>query len=130
MRASIDGNHAHRCLRLLLRLRGMRRGAAPKDRGLLRVLLLRVGTVPSGSGQPIMLWHPPVTEEVAGTTRRADWEHGVRGCLTWGIPVTLLVLSPERYLVIVWPTLLTFMGVACLLNARRCGLGRYRSSSN
>ena len=61
-----------------------------------------------------------------------------------------------RYLVIVWPGLLTFMGVTCLVNARHCGrihcyftgpfflvlagvalcwvpewiLGRYRSSSN
>ena len=54
-------------------------------------------------------------------TRRADWAHGVRGCLTWGIPVVLLIISPVRYFVIVWPTLLTFMGVACLLNARSCG---------
>jgi hypothetical protein len=70
-----------------------------------------------------MLRHaePPVTDEVAGRVRRADWAHGLRGCLTWGIPVALLVISPERYFVILWPTLLTFMGVACLLNARRCG---------
>jgi len=32
-----------------------------------------------------------------------------------------LLISPVRYFVIVWPTLLTFMGVACLLNARSCG---------
>ena len=64
---------------------------------------------------------PPVTDEVVGMTRRADWAHGVRGCLTWGIPVVLLIISPVRYFVIVWPTLLTFMGVACLLNARSCG---------
>jgi hypothetical protein len=64
---------------------------------------------------------PPVTDEVVGMTRRADWAHGVRGCLTWGIPVVLLIISPLRYFVIVWPTLLTFMGVACLLNARSCG---------
>jgi hypothetical protein len=62
-----------------------------------------------------------VTDEVVGMTRRADWAHGVRGCLTWGIPVVLLIISPVRYFVIVWPTLLTFMGVACLLNARSCG---------
>ena len=28
---------------------------------------------------------------------------------------------PERYLVVIWPTALSFMGVACLINARRCG---------
>ena len=44
-----------------------------------------------------------------------------RSSLTWGIPVVLLLISPVRYFVIVWPTLLTFMGVACLLNARSCG---------
>jgi len=54
----------------------------------------------------------------------ADWASGVRGCLTFGIPAAILLISPTigtRYLVIVWPVLLTFMGVACLLNARRCG---------
>ncbi|HEY6483547.1 MAG TPA: hypothetical protein VIY54_08455 [Steroidobacteraceae bacterium] len=54
----------------------------------------------------------------------ADWASGVRGCLTFGIPAAILLVSPSigtRYLVIVWPVLLTFMGVACLLNARRCG---------
>jgi hypothetical protein len=54
----------------------------------------------------------------------ADWASGVRGCLTFGIPAAILLISPTigaRYLVIVWPALLTFMGVACLLNARHCG---------
>jgi hypothetical protein len=63
----------------------------------------------------------PVTDGVCAPTRRADWAHGVRGCLTWGMPAALLIISPAQYFVIVWPTLLTFMGVACLLNARRCG---------
>ena len=50
-----------------------------------------------------------------------DWASGLRGCLTWGIPAALLVMSPVQYFVIVWPIVLTFMGLACLLNARRCG---------
>jgi len=37
-----------------------------------------------------------------------------------GIPVVLLLISPVRYFVIVWPTLLTFMAWR-LLNARSCG---------
>jgi hypothetical protein len=56
--------------------------------------------------------------------RNADWTRGIRGCLAWGVPIAILLISPQvrtRYLVIVWPALLTFMGVACLLNARRCG---------
>jgi hypothetical protein len=45
-------------------------------------------------------------------TRRgaADWAQGVRGCLTFGIPAAILLISPAlgaRYLVIVWPALLT-----------------------
>ena len=53
--------------------------------------------------------------------RRTDWASGLRGCLTWGLPAALLIISPLRYFVIVWPIALTFMGVACVLNARRCG---------
>jgi hypothetical protein len=63
----------------------------------------------------------PITPEGGCTRHRADWARGVRGCLIWGIPAALLVMSPVRYFVIVWPAVLTFMGVACLLNARRCG---------
>jgi hypothetical protein len=52
---------------------------------------------------------------------RSDWASGLRGCLIWGIPAAALFASPQRYLVIAWPVLLTFMGAACILNARRCG---------
>lgn len=63
-------------------------------------------------------------DEVDQGRRAADWASGVRGCLTFGIPAAILLISPTigtRYLVILWPALLTFMGAACLLNARRCG---------
>ncbi len=53
-----------------------------------------------------------------------DWASGARGLLIWGVPVAILMLGsflPVRYLVILWPIVLTFMGVACLLNARSCG---------
>jgi hypothetical protein len=51
----------------------------------------------------------------------SDWARGWRGCLIWGIPAGALFASPQRYLVLVWPVLLTFMGAACILNAGRCG---------
>lgn len=62
-----------------------------------------------------------MNSEISSTRRDADWTRGIRGCLTWGIPAALLILSPVQYFVIVWPTMLTFMAAACLLNARRCG---------
>ncbi len=63
----------------------------------------------------------PTASPAAG---RVDWTRGVRGVLIWGIPAMVLLASPlmaTRYLVIVWPVALTFMGVSCLMNARRCG---------
>ena len=53
-----------------------------------------------------------------------DWASGWRGLLLWGVPISVLLAAswlPERYLVFIWPSTLTFMGVACLMNARRCG---------
>jgi len=53
-----------------------------------------------------------------------DWARGSRGLLIWGLPIAALLIGgflPERYLVALWPSALTFMGVACLVNARRCG---------
>ena len=61
----------------------------------------------------------PMRDEVTKQARRR-LASGVRGCLTFGIPAAILLISPTigtRYLVIVWPVLLTFMSVACLLNA-------------
>lgn len=113
-------------MHLLLRLRRLWRGAEAEDGGLLRVLLLRVGSLPSSTSRPIVLPRAgkPMSSNTDGTTGCADWARGTRGWLIWGIPAAILVISPEigtRYLVIVWPTLLAFMGAACLLNARRCG---------
>jgi hypothetical protein len=90
---------------------------------IVRVLFVRFGSLSPDPGQPIMLHDSgqPVGEDSRVKAPRTDWTSGLRGCLTWGIPATLLVMSPVQYFVVVWPTMLTFMGVACLLNARRCG---------
>jgi hypothetical protein len=66
----------------------------------------------------------PIGAEDSCVEARADWASGLRGYLTWGVPIAILLATPlvgERSPVIVWPALLTFMGVACWLNARRCG---------
>jgi hypothetical protein len=47
-----------------------------------------------------------------------------RALLLWGVPATILLISPligSRYLVLLWPLLLSFMGIACVANASRCG---------
>lgn len=70
--------------------------------------------------QTLLVQLPPA----AGTCVKApqtDWASGLRGCITWGIPAAVLIVSPVQYFAIVWPAVLTFMGVACWLNARRCG---------
>lgn len=46
------------------------------------------------------------------------------GILIWGVPVALLSVTANLgglYPVIAWPLALSFMGAACLFNARRCG---------
>jgi hypothetical protein len=52
-----------------------------------------------------------------------DWARGARLLLIWCVPGVILLLSAliaGPYRVILWPTLLTWMGGACLINARRC----------
>jgi hypothetical protein len=126
LQASIDGNDADRCVHLLPRVRGLRRVAAAETGRLLRVLFLRLGSLSPDPGQLVMLRDAgqPIGAEGACVEARADWASGLRGCLTWGVPIAILLATPrvgERYLVIVWTALLKFMGVACWLNARRCG---------
>ncbi|VVS99432.1 hypothetical protein SPHINGO391_300038 [Sphingomonas aurantiaca] len=50
MRPPIDRHHADRCLSVLLRLQGLRCGAPPQCRGLLRLLLVRGRAMPPDSG--------------------------------------------------------------------------------
>jgi hypothetical protein len=62
-----------------------------------------------------------MTEEIG----RRDWVTGPRSySIAWGIPTLALVIgialpSPAR--AVVWSTALVWMGVACILNALRCG---------
>jgi hypothetical protein len=53
-----------------------------------------------------------------------DLSCGGIGIFIWIVPAVILAVTASLggpYLVIVWPALLTFMGGACLVNARRCG---------
>jgi hypothetical protein len=77
----------------------------------------------SDPGRPLVLRDAKSEIGVNGgcVEARLDWASGLRGCLIWGIPAVALSASPQRYLVVAWPVLLTFMGAACIVNARRCG---------
>lgn len=110
-------------MHLLPRVRRLPGGYAPETGRLLRVLFLRFGSLSPDPGQPIMLRDPgqPVGEGSCENAARTDWASGLRGWLTWGIPAALLIMCPVQYFVVVWPAILTFMSMACLLNARRCG---------
>ncbi len=63
-----------------------------------------------------------MTSERADATN--DWATGIKGfSLAWGLPIAALVgtifVDPTLKTVI-WIVALTWMGGACLLNARRC----------
>jgi hypothetical protein len=60
--------------------------------------------------------------DVTGQPR--DLASGVRGILIWWLPTALLIVTAYiggAWRTFAWPLLLTFMGAACLMNARRCG---------
>ena len=54
-----------------------------------------------------------------------DWAAGRRPALiAWGLPIAALVLAgglESKAKALVWALALVWMGVACLVNARRCG---------
>jgi hypothetical protein len=52
-----------------------------------------------------------------------DWARGTRLLLIWCLPLAGLLISNQGgglVQIVAWPTLLTWMGIACLLNARGC----------
>jgi hypothetical protein len=67
--------------------------------------------------------NPDAAQSPRRPAARTDWASGGGLLLIWGLPAGVLVLSAffnAPYPSLVWPVLLTAMGVACLLNARRC----------
>jgi hypothetical protein len=65
-----------------------------------------------------------MTMQATCETEKSDWSGDARVLLIWGVPAAILLVSPligARYLVFLWPVLLAFMGVACVMNASRCG---------
>ena len=53
-----------------------------------------------------------------------DWIYRREGLALWWLPGAALLISAligTRFQAVFWPPLLAIMGIACLLNARRCG---------
>jgi len=72
----------------------------------------------------LMMIGKSTSHEICPSPAERDFTRGARGLLIWGVPIAALLLGsylPEHYLVVLWPLALTFMGVACLVNARGCG---------
>jgi len=110
-----------------------------KDGRLLRLLFLRFSTLSAGASGEAMLYEPRgvtgcapansggVDTRVQSPVRLGagcrDWASGRSLLLIWGLPGGALLLSAvfnAPYLIVAWPVFLTGMGVACLINARRC----------
>ena len=107
-------------------MRRLRHCAPTRDGRLLCVLFVRLCSLSPGASQRVVLRNEDqhLSNDATRVEVRSDWTLGLRGWLTWGIPGAILLTSswlPERALVVVWPPVLTFLGIACLLNARRCG---------
>ena len=108
----------------------LRRAAAAQARGLLRVLLLRLGAVSADSGGARqrrgfnLLRRKSVMTNLT-VHSSADWVANKRTyLLAWWLPhagliAGLFVVVPAR--TAIWTIALAWMGMACLLNARRCG---------
>ena len=60
-----------------------------------------------------------------GTAVSQDWVGNTRAyMIAWGIPTIALIIGiflPPRSSAILWAVALTWMGLACILNALRCG---------
>lgn len=55
---------------------------------------------------------------------RTDLFRGAGALFIWCIPTAILIassLSTNSYQAVIWPIALTWLGGACLVNAKRCG---------
>jgi hypothetical protein len=109
---------------------GLRRDAETQGGRLLRVLLLWIGAVPTDSGRSSRRrfdkWLQPMLDGKTAGTPQKDWTRKPIAALTlWCVPIALgasisLVISSPRIVAAVWAVAFAWMGIGCLLNARRC----------
>jgi hypothetical protein len=112
---------------VLLRLHGMRCDAAAAARRLLCLLLLRLCALPADPSGASAGWRGFVLRAVKSMPAAAekDWVGNARtNVLAWGLPHAAILaglLLPVPWRAAVWSVALAWMGVACILNSRRCG---------
>src|SRR5262249_35884684 len=125
------GGHADRCLPVFLYLHRLRRDPAAEAGRLLRVLFLRLGSVPADPGRAVgydgrrfALCHIAImANDIVQSSH--DWLSSPRtNALAWWIPKAAIVAAlffPSPARTGMWIIALVWMGTACILNARRCG---------
>lgn len=109
---------------------GVRRDAETQCGRLLRVLLLWLGAMPIDSGrsgrwslgEQLLLM---LDSNEIGTKRRDLVRKPITATILWCIPIALgaaasIAVSSSRIIAATWAVAFTWMGVGCLLNARRC----------
>lgn len=109
---------------------GVRSFAKAQGGGLLCVLFVRIGAVPTHSGQRVGRRHDralrPMLNPIPIESTQKDWaRRPVVASIGWCLPIALGVLAgmsiPSlRIRAGVWAIALAWMGIACALNARRC----------
>jgi hypothetical protein len=122
-------NHADRRLPVFLSMLWMWNDATAKARRLLRVLLLRLDALSAGANgarrrsRRYLLYG--VTIMASEMIRSRDWLRNPRtNLLAWWIPQTVVfagLLVPVSARTVIWVIALAWMGIACILNAKRCG---------
>jgi hypothetical protein len=125
------GDHANRRLPVFLSVHRLRRDAEAKTRRLLRVLFLRLGSLPAGPGRALgrdgrgLLRRriAIMTSKIVRTSH--DWLRSPRTSLfAWWIPWIAVIaglFAPIPVRTTIWIIALSWMGTACILNAKRCG---------
>jgi hypothetical protein len=96
----------------------------------LRVLLAWIGALPTDSERSRTRWVGdellPIMSDEAPCPPQSDWVRGPGAALIWwcaplGIALAISALiSSSRIVAGVWVVALGWMGIGCLLNARRC----------
>jgi len=125
------GIDANRCLPVFLYLHRLRRDVAAEAGRLLRVLFLWLGSVPAYTGRAfgrdghrfLLRRIAVVASNIVRSSR--DWLRSPHtNLLAWWIPWIAVIaglFAPVPVRTALWITALSWMGTACILNAKRCG---------